>query len=906
MKAFFNRFFFCHLIILALISSSPLHAAAKRPAPLQEPEDAPETKRQRAALPRSIMYVMLFGEDYNNAFKFFTELLASQNPRQILIIEYDMFKSNKTYFDALFKSASDHEAFARRWYIQKSPNGAFIVFIPQSFVNLAKSDIGRLGIQNTSPIDCNTASLTGLQRKHRPENTIQSLAHILKVSTDIKKKVFIGGHGVGEEIKQARIADLKISDFRQYLNMLNVWNNVEQLFVNSCDSGGENRVIGYQEDDNNTQKNLPFDVIIFNPSDIPSFDEERPMYPFLCRLAKISPSYDLKTCMEDAFGDTSYSLEQFVSHPLIRHAKANSFEPLIFSGPHGKNAVFLLPATTSEIKIDDTQYVFLRGFFFPREITCSCFTDLILERMLHLAAGSSYCIIKKITTNHSYEKPDDYEQQAEVCDILMRDTTKGHVCYISEIATSSGTEMHVVIDLNDGNAIKDCTTDYGKIADVYRLWYEAQPSKITVSAYDRKTALARFDELFWGAAKDIPAVTLYSKVFAAIADGNVTELQSNIDSFIANSNAHAQASLLLHALSNGLALPLLLTSKIADIGRSSISHGVATKEILQILWDHKFDFNTRCFNQQRSLLHIATMAGNQDAIEFLAAHGFTLDITDNLKQTPVHLAAQAGNELLIEVLLPLPGGTAALTCQDNNGKTPLHRAARDGHPDAARILLSRPEGLTALAYQDGHGRTPLHIAAFEGQTETARILLSIPEGLAALTCPDKYGRAPLHLTACRDHTETAKVLLSISKGPIVLTHQDKCGNSPLHCAVFKGHTETARELLCWPDGLSVLTCQNQHKNTPLHVAALKDHRETAQMLLCWPGGKSALPCQNQCGDTPLACAVRMGNIEVAKELLLYSEAQATIVDAKTTKCLDAISNPETQAAMRQLIAKYSK
>ena len=90
-------------------------------------------------------------------------------------------------------------------------------------------------------------------------------------------------------------------------------------------------------------------------------------------------------------------------------------------------------------------------------------------------------------------------------------------------------------------------------------------------------------------------------------------------------------------------------------------------------------------------------------IEDIIDEGF-LDEQDNNGQTALHLAAECGNDIFIDIVLK-KGGNPNL--KDNNGQTPLHIAASKGDPNCIKSLLN---GGADPSLTDNDGSTPLHLA----------------------------------------------------------------------------------------------------------------------------------------------------------------------------------------------------
>jgi ankyrin repeat protein len=85
-----------------------------------------------------------------------------------------------------------------------------------------------------------------------------------------------------------------------------------------------------------------------------------------------------------------------------------------------------------------------------------------------------------------------------------------------------------------------------------------------------------------------------------------------------------------------------------------------------------------------------------------------------------------------------------------DGATPLHVAAQEGNDAVARLLLARN---AAVDKADEAGTTPLHIAALNGHEAMARLLL---EHNAAVDQPANNGATPGRHSSSRRRTATRR------------------------------------------------------------------------------------------------------------------------------------------------------
>ena len=187
---------------------------------------------------------------------------------------------------------------------------------------------------------------------------------------------------------------------------------------------------------------------------------------------------------------------------------------------------------------------------------------------------------------------------------------------------------------------------------------------------------------------------------------------------------------------------------------------------------------------------LAVMQGRQEKAKELISQG--IDVNNRIFQsmTILHMAVVNGNKQAITFLL---NNKASIDAKEQHGWTPLHMAVGAGfprrkrYPDIVRILLKQGADVNA---QDIFGLTPLHYAAVKGSTETVLILL---KNNAVVDMKDNVGRTTLHYAAGAlqrsFEDDTKNLLLDFVK--LLLDHeadvnsQDNIGWTPLRYAISK-------------------------------------------------------------------------------------------------------------------------
>ncbi|WP_420421103.1 ankyrin repeat domain-containing protein [Simkania sp.] len=217
----------------------------------------------------------------------------------------------------------------------------------------------------------------------------------------------------------------------------------------------------------------------------------------------------------------------------------------------------------------------------------------------------------------------------------------------------------------------------------------------------------------------------------------------------------------------------------------------------------------------QTALHVATVAGDENAIATLLKAGADIHAKDEDGYTPIHAAAEERHVNAIELLL---SNSANIQATDQDGCTPLHIAALFGYVNAIKTLFSKGADIHAL---DQKGDTPLHAAAFEGHVNAIETLLTSGADIHAL---DQKGHTPLHYAAYNGHVSAIELLLSNSANIHAL---DQDGSTPLHLAAFDGDVNAIETLLSNGADIHAL---DQKGCTPLQIAEEEGLEEAKKIL----------------------------------------------------------------------------
>ncbi|XP_016138969.1 B-cell lymphoma 3 protein homolog isoform X2 [Sinocyclocheilus grahami] len=217
-------------------------------------------------------------------------------------------------------------------------------------------------------------------------------------------------------------------------------------------------------------------------------------------------------------------------------------------------------------------------------------------------------------------------------------------------------------------------------------------------------------------------------------------------------------------------------------------------------------------------LHIAVVKENYQLVSWLIeiyrrAHK-DMDVFNNLRQTPLHLAIITRQPILVKALLDAGADPGAL---DRNGQTALHLCCERGEADCLSVILRHyPQNPSPhLEIRNYEGLTPLHLAVQNGDKKLAKILLK--SGAEINAGDNKSGRSPLVHAVENNFTDMVIFLIEVRSGCDV-NAQSYSGNTALHSACGRGHLEIVRVLL--KNGADS-SLKNNHNDTAIMVAKNK-------------------------------------------------------------------------------------
>jgi ankyrin repeat protein len=242
-------------------------------------------------------------------------------------------------------------------------------------------------------------------------------------------------------------------------------------------------------------------------------------------------------------------------------------------------------------------------------------------------------------------------------------------------------------------------------------------------------------------------------------------------------------------------------------------------------------------------IHEAAFKGNADIVRAqLESQPDLLNAKDFLGLTPLHRAAQGGQDAVVELLLAKGADIGSI---DQKGNTPLHWAVFTGQSNVVETLINNK---AVLNVKGAGEKSPLHLAVQQGFLPFSEMLLKAG---ADPNTAASGGETPLCITVAAGNVEAVKLLLAYHANFNVRSYGDTLFHTWARGTV---NLEVANLLLA--NGCDVNAKGNEGK-TPLHalLEEINMHRdqkgqiEAVQWLL---DHKADVNAKNDKGQTPLS------------------------------------------------------
>ncbi|KAM9323765.1 nuclear factor NF-kappa-B p100 subunit [Gastrophryne carolinensis] len=202
----------------------------------------------------------------------------------------------------------------------------------------------------------------------------------------------------------------------------------------------------------------------------------------------------------------------------------------------------------------------------------------------------------------------------------------------------------------------------------------------------------------------------------------------------------------------------------------AVIHG-QTAVVQQLVDVIRSDPNRRILNICNSLhqtpLHLAVITKQYHTVANLLRAGADPTILDRCGNSVLHLAVQAGDETMLQVLLEFSESKNLLNMPDYHGLYPVHWAVKVKNEKCLEQLVICGADINAAERKSG--RSPLHIAV---EMDSLNMAITLTKKLGANVNAQTFGgNTPLHLAASMGSPVLTKML--INAGANVLVENDE-------------------------------------------------------------------------------------------------------------------------------------
>ncbi|CAA2995777.1 ACCELERATED CELL DEATH 6 [Olea europaea subsp. europaea] len=318
--------------------------------------------------------------------------------------------------------------------------------------------------------------------------------------------------------------------------------------------------------------------------------------------------------------------------------------------------------------------------------------------------------------------------------------------------------------------------------------------------------------------------------------------------------------------------------------------------------------------QKTTVLHIATSFGHHEIVKLICKDLTFLVADKNARgDTALHIAARAGDLLMVQILIHSEYKEGGLGEKNEKGNTALHEALIFSHEEVARILIEK--NLNMEYSHNKAGKSLLYLAAEAGFVTIAKLLLENPVGnynvggktenkspvFAAILGRnidvlnllwERYqssfqsrsgnGKNPLHVAVCTEYKDGVNFLLS--KHHYLAYQKDKRGFFPIHSASQKGFIDIIKLILQnRPDTRELLATRGQNI---LHIAARSGNYKIVDFMLKMPELEKLINEKDADGNTPLHLATICGYPKLVHTLIRDERVIIELVNNNYQTVLD--------------------
>ncbi|KAK9890744.1 hypothetical protein WA026_012092 [Henosepilachna vigintioctopunctata] len=293
-------------------------------------------------------------------------------------------------------------------------------------------------------------------------------------------------------------------------------------------------------------------------------------------------------------------------------------------------------------------------------------------------------------------------------------------------------------------------------------------------------------------------------------------------------------------------------------------------------------------------LHLAVRRKDIDMVRILVDYGTSVDIQNGQGQTPLHIAAAEGDEVLVKYFYGVPAEyghaniielladkfRASILERTKDGSTLMHIASLNGHADCAMMLFKKG---VYVHMPNKNGARSIHTAARYGHVGIINTLIQRGEKVD-VTTNENYTALHIAVESCKP--SVVETLLGY--GANVHLRGGKLKETALHIAArVEDGERCALMLLKSGAGPNLLTDDGQ---TPVHVAAKYGNLQTL-LLLLEDGGDPEY--KNKHGETPLHLAAKGCQPKVVRELINYVKEKKG--EEKATHYINGVNENDESA-----------
>ena len=188
-------------------------------------------------------------------------------------------------------------------------------------------------------------------------------------------------------------------------------------------------------------------------------------------------------------------------------------------------------------------------------------------------------------------------------------------------------------------------------------------------------------------------------------------------------------------------------------------------------------------------LHIATIHGEPEGLRLLIQQSGNPHCLNSKNQTPLHLAAGKGNEMIVKMLISEFNCSPAV--KDTDGNTPLHMAAIGGRAVVLKELAEQYGSPPDC--QNNSLQTPLHLAVAGGHQEIIFMLMS--EFHCNVNVADVDGNTILHLATKKENVDVDLIISLLSEYKVCSNTSNSSGHTPLYYATLNRYSRIVAELI---------------------------------------------------------------------------------------------------------------